>query len=110
MSAATLVSFRCSHLRVKLLTGLFGDKNWSTLGAFVLACLGGAAWMRLIVRQWVIEPGAFFGLGSLLIGCLIAWIALQHWRRSAPNRCAVIVGLCGGVAGAGFVILLKVAS
>jgi len=80
------------------------------VGAFVLACLGGAAWMRLIVRQWVIDPGAFFGLGSLLIGCLIAWVALQHWRCSAPYRCAVIVGLCGGVAGAGFVILLRAAS
>jgi fluoride ion exporter CrcB/FEX len=92
---------------VKLPIGHFGDRNWSTVSAFVLACLGGAAWMRLIVRQWLIEPGTFFGLGSLLIGCLIAWVALQYWRRSAPYRCAVIVGLCGGVAGAGAVILLR---
>jgi len=95
---------------VKLPIGLFGEKNWSTVGAFVLACLGGAAWMRLIVRHWLIEPGAFFGLGSLSIGCLVAWVALKHWRRSAPYRCAVIIGLCGGVAGAGFVILLRSAS
>ena len=88
----------------------FGDRHWSAVTAFLLACLGGAAWMRLIVRQWVIDPGKLFGLGSLLIGCLIAWVALQHWRHSAPHRCAVIVGLCGGIAGAGFVILLKASS
>jgi fluoride ion exporter CrcB/FEX len=92
---------------VKLPIELFGDKNWRAVGAFVLSCLGGAAWMRLIVRQWLIAPGAFFGLSCLLIGSLIAWVALQHWRRSAPYRCAVIVGLCGGVAGAGFVMFLK---
>ena len=97
-------------LKVKLPPGLFGEKNWNAVGAFVLACLGGAAWMRLIVRQWFTEPGAFFGLGSLSIGCLIAGAALQLWRRSAPYRCAVIVGLCGGVAGAGFVILLRAVS
>jgi len=73
------------------------------VAAFVLACLGGAAWMRLIVREWVSEPGTFFGLGSLVTGCLIASLTLKHWRHSAPYRCAIIVGLCGGVAGAGAV-------
>lgn len=75
---------------------------------FTLACLGGAAWMRFIVRQGMVDPTVFFALTALFVGVTMAWVALQNWRSTHPHRCATITGFCGGIGGAGFVLLLRV--
>ena len=62
--------------------------------------------MRLLIRT---HPAAFnpsLGLLTLVAGVIVAWIALRRWRRGAPTRCATLVGLSAGFAGAGLFILL----
>ena len=74
--------------------------------AFLFAALCGSAAMRVLIRT---HPSAFspsLGLLTLAAGVIAAWIALRRWRGAAPIRCATVVGLSGGFAGAGLFILL----
>jgi hypothetical protein len=92
-----------------------GDSNGSRRALilavqFAFACLGAAAWMRFIVRQDIVHGTMPFALVALLAGVTVAWLALQKWRSTHPQRCAVITGLCGGVGGAGLVLLLRMSA
>jgi len=74
--------------------------------AFFFAALGSSAAMRLLIRT---HPSAFnpwLGLLTLTVGVTVAWLALRWWREAAPVRCATMVGLSAGCAGAGLYILL----
>lgn len=84
-------------------------KKSRPLTIFFFACLGGAGWMRLLVKVGLIDSGPVFGACSLVLASIAAWCALHRWRVTAPGRCAVMVGLCGGIAGPGLVMLLKFA-
>jgi hypothetical protein len=83
-------------------------RTWNLLITFTLACLGGAAWMRLIIRQGLVDATLPFALAALVVGGSVAWLALQKWRSTHPHRCATITGFCGGIGGAGFVLLLRI--
>jgi fluoride ion exporter CrcB/FEX len=75
---------------------------------FTLACLGGAAWMRFIIRQGIVDAAVPLALAALVVGVTAAWLTLQKWRSTHPHRCATITGFCGGIGGAGFVLLLRI--
>ena len=72
-----------------------------------LACLAGAAWMRLLIRSGAIHSLHQAGLWLFLVAVPVAWIGLLRWRRADPYRCSLVVGLCGGVAGAGIAMMLQ---
>jgi hypothetical protein len=62
--------------------------------------------MRFLVRA---HPSVFnpaLGLLILAAGVIVAWMALRQWRETAPIRCATMVGLSAGFAGAGLFISL----
>jgi hypothetical protein len=62
--------------------------------------------MRLLIRTHPSVVSPSLGLITLTAGVIVAWIALRRWRWAAPIRCATVVGLSGGLAGAGLVMLL----
>ena len=73
---------------------------------FLLACLGCAALMRLMLRRsdFLYDPG--FGLLLTFTGITLAWFSLKTLRFAAPLRSAAALGICAAVAGAGIFILL----
>lgn len=72
---------------------------------FLTAALVSALLMRILVRnqEWAFSLWA--AIFNLFIGVQLAWSALQRWRFVAPLRCAALVGLAAGVAGAGAFVL-----
>ena len=75
--------------------------------ALVFAALGGEGWMRFFVRERLIPFDPEVGCCCVVIGTMVASIAAWRWHRSAPYHFAIAVGLCGGIAGAGLVMMLS---
>ena len=63
--------------------------------------------MRFLVREGWVGFNPYVGLCSLVLGSSLAWFALARWRVAAPYQCAIAVGFCGGIAGAGVVMVLS---
>jgi membrane protease YdiL (CAAX protease family) len=74
--------------------------------AFFVAALCSSAAMRLLVRTNALAFDPSVALFIFSFGVVVAWMALQRWRVAAPIRCAAVVGLSSGIAGAGFFIMV----
>ena len=56
----------------------------------------------LIYDSLVTLPFAILALAS---SSMFGWFVLRRWRFVAPLRCAVELGICGGIGGFGLYIL-----
>ena len=74
--------------------------------AFVAAGLLSCAAMRVVMDRFDSVFSISAGLFAALGGGFLAWLAFRFWRRSLPLLCAVAMGLCSGVAGAGGIVLM----
>lgn len=74
---------------------------------FLLGCLAGAGWMRVLVRHGVLGAHGKNGAFALVLCTGLALVALRRWRYSDPNRCAAVIGVCGGIGGAGLAMLMS---
>lgn len=62
--------------------------------------------MHVLVRTHPYTVSLELGLLTLTAGVIAAWSALRRWRATAPIRCASVVGLSAGFAGAGLFMSL----
>ena len=68
---------------------------------FLLATLFSTTLIRILVRTYGPAFSLPVGLLSAVVGVVAAWMVLRRWRFTAPLRCAALVGLSSGLAGAG---------
>lgn len=73
---------------------------------FVLVCLITCAVLRLAVRNFELMLTVEFGWLAITTGALGSWWAIQRWRNRRPLRCAGLLGIFGGLGGAGLITLL----
>ena len=88
----------------RLFSGPLADRR-GRKSAFLAGLLSCAA-MRVVMDRFDSVFSISAGLFAALGGGFLAWLAFRFWRRSLPLLCAVAMGLCSGVAGAGGIVLM----
>jgi hypothetical protein len=86
------IEYRCSQ------------RLWQA-AVFLALCSVTVVLMRLLMFKYdsvLTLPFAFLALGS---SCVFSWFILRRWRFVSPLRCALELGICGGIGGLGLYIL-----
>lgn len=63
--------------------------------------------MRLLTRHGVLGIDGKNGVFAMVLCAGLALVALRRWRYSDPQRCAAVIGVCGGIGGAGLAMLMS---
>jgi hypothetical protein len=84
--------------------------RWTTqsrqCAVFLTACCITCAGLRVVIKSFELNLTAELGWLALAIGSTGSWWAIQRWRHAQPLRCAVVLGILGGIGGAGLITLL----
>ncbi len=62
--------------------------------------------MRLLMREYEFVFTLPFAFATIGLGTGAAWQTLRRWRDTRPLYCAVVLGVCAGLAGSGTFTLM----
>lgn len=69
--------------------------------AFLASCLVTSALTRLLMLNYEFVFTLPCGFSCVAGSSALAWLVLRRWRTIAPVRCALELGVCGGIGGLG---------